>query len=454
MLEYFCLVSCFEFLACFHMLLFEDIDYIFSQFVKVLENQIESLRLKPTTSEMCLSTVEFILRLSFLRYFVATVTINLELYWYIHQKDRTVGQNLVLLCFIIAIIIAVPLYIIIIIDDVLVTLFLRFLNLFQPNKTTKSAKNSDENNVDTSTNSSTRTLRVMCFNIQNGAGMDGKIDMNRTCKIITDEETSILCLQEVEKHSKLYSGNQTQDIASKIEMDYSHEIDVRPQYWDGIYGDSIISKYPISETMNYNFPHWKFRNPRKVIAVKVNIGSIAGSIYNSASASSRSEVTTQTSTHSSSSVAVSLGNMDKRGSEIATDTNSTHFQSVDGAYIWVVNTHLQNDPTFDENWYQVKHLLSLCDKIVENSIKDDDFYGLILCGDFNLPAISSPIQYLKLNMLDCVTGATFPSEKPIAQIDHIFLHKQSKLKIIKTKSRVIENGIASDHRPLVAEFSY
>ena len=76
--------------------------------------------------------------------------------------------------------------------------------------------------------------------------------------------------------------------------------------------------------------------------------------------------------------------------------------------------------------YQVRDLVHFCDGIVYQSMNDEEFYGLILCGDFNLPLISSPIAYLKWKMIHCVCGPTFPSKTNL-QIDHIFLHKQLKL---------------------------
>jgi len=184
-------------------------------------------------------------------------------------------------------------------------------------------------------------------------------------------------------------------------------MEIRPQYWGGFYGDSVATKFPILELRTLALPKWKRRNPRKVMALKLNISSL---FYD--------------------------------------NTNETPMK-----FIWIVNTHLQNDPTYDENWYQVCLLDQFCDDLVNQSSSKsnkDNFYGLIVCGDFNLPNLSSPISYLQWKMVSCINQSTFPSTKPIVQIDHIFLHKKSLRFCVNGKeSFVVENKMASDHRPVL-----
>ena len=49
-------------------------------------------------------------------------------------------------------------------------------------------------------------LKFMSFNIQNGQGMDGNIDIDRTAEVINNEYIDILCLQEVECQIIIISG--------------------------------------------------------------------------------------------------------------------------------------------------------------------------------------------------------------------------------------------------------
>ena len=331
----------------------------------------------------------------------------MELYWYTHQENRSLCQNLVLLAYSVVLVIAIPIYIVVLVNDLLISVYFLAISCISDQNLTGKSKVAARNGNGGSKSSGT-IIRCMSFNIQNGTGMDGKIDLDRTVRIVQNVKPNILCMQEVEKHSSLYQGNQTKDIASKVNMKYIAESDVREQYWGGIYGDSIVSQYPISETIKYNMPRWKFRLQRKIIGVKLNI----------------SQETSE---------------KDKNDNE-------------ECDYIWVVNTHLQNDVAFDQSYYQLKHLVKFCDKIVDACMNDDHFVGLIACGDFNLPSFSSAIQYLRTKMVDCVDGATYPSKKPIAQIDHIFLHKKSKMSVVQNKCKVIPDAVASDHCAIVATF--
>merc|ERR1712154_549290 len=105
------------------------------------------------------------------------------------------------------------------------------------------------------------------------------------------------------------------------------------------------------------------RNPRKAIAVKLDISSI----------------------------------FDEYGYN---ESNGTPF-------MWMVCTHFQNDLTFDENWYQARLLMNFCQEICDEEITkrtrfkmgsdqtiEGNFRGLVIAGDINLPSWSSPIQYL------------------------------------------------------------
>ena len=340
-------------------------------------------------SALCCSLLEGLIRLSCLRYIVATVCIQLELYWYKHQKNRTCAQNMVLLIGCATMFVVLPLYVIVLVNDLIISLWFKIVECCS----------SDVPLIDHNLYSDQQAniIHFMCFNIQNGQGMDGQINIDRTCSMINKHSIDILAMQEVEWESTLYAGNQTIDIGNSCNMRQHDVVSVRKQYWGGWYGDGLCTKYKILDRRTYAFPKWTYRNPRKAQAVKVDIG--------------------------------------------------------ESRYIWVVNTHLQNDPTFDENWYQIRNVVRVCDEIVAGCKEDKDFYGLILCGDFNLPAISSPIQYLKYQMVHCVQGATFPSKNPLVQIDHIFLHRMSRIKCVVGKSRVVEDDLLSDHRPVVTAFS-
>ena len=91
-----------------------------------------------------------------------------------------------------------------------------------------------------------------------------------------------------------------------------------------------------------------------------------------------------------------------------------------------------------------------------------------MLGDFNSPYFTSTISYLNhcgtfINCCNYNQGKqkiypTFPTKWPIAQLDHIFMHTNSKLNIkidneyTHCYTTALEQ-IASDHHPICAQFA-
>jgi len=47
--------------------------------------------------------------------------------------------------------------------------------------------------------SNSKTIRIMTYNIHHGAGIDGKVDIDRIAKVIARENADIVALQEVDR---------------------------------------------------------------------------------------------------------------------------------------------------------------------------------------------------------------------------------------------------------------
>ncbi|MFM1800978.1 MAG: hypothetical protein RJA81_330 [Planctomycetota bacterium] len=95
------------------------------------------------------------------------------------------------------------------------------------------------------------SLRVMSYNIHHGEGMDGKIDLDRIAKLVTENRVDLLALQEVDRKTKRAGGvDQTARLAELTGMfsTFGKAID----YSGGEYGQAILSKFPIENSK----VHW------------------------------------------------------------------------------------------------------------------------------------------------------------------------------------------------------
>lgn len=78
---------------------------------------------------------------------------------------------------------------------------------------------------------------------------------------------------------------------------------------------------------------------------------------------------------------------------------------------------------------------------------------VLLLGDLNDTPASNTIQQLQQSFQLLSTDAfTFPSNNPDRCIDYILAHNKTKLPVIKTE--VLEEPVASDHRPLLVELKF
>ncbi|OJV87580.1 MAG: hypothetical protein BGO34_11065 [Bacteroidia bacterium 44-10] len=108
----------------------------------------------------------------------------------------------------------------------------------------------------------------------------------------------------------------------------------------------------------------------------------------------------------------------------------------------IVNTHLSL--TNEERLESVK--------IITDAIKVYD-KPVFLMGDLNAPPDSDPITFLldKWDILSNPKQFTFPSEKPTGTIDYIFGYTGKRQTYAKYRAQVIDEQVASDHRPLFVD---
>lgn len=112
-----------------------------------------------------------------------------------------------------------------------------------------------------------------------------------------------------------------------------------------------------------------------------------------------------------------------------------------------ISTHI--DHKSDENRsYQVNQLL--------NEIKEYEAYPMFIAGDLNMEPSNNIMDVFKNDFtIGCTTCPfTFSAIKPYIIIDYILINKQAQQKFNVLSYRTIDESYASDHLPLVADFSF
>lgn len=92
-------------------------------------------------------------------------------------------------------------------------------------------------------------------------------------------------------------------------------------------------------------------------------------------------------------------------------------------------------------------------KAINKLFGRDDKMPTILAGDLNAVPDAEPIRELLKhwsNATDEPASPTAPSKKPTSRIDYIFYRPASMFRV--SHAEVIEESMASDHRPVLAVF--
>lgn len=232
-------------------------------------------------------------------------------------------------------------------------------------------------------------LKIMAYNIHhaNPPSKPDIIDIEAIVNVIRKENPDVVALQEVDVYTER-SGpiNQAKEIARQLGMNYffGRAID----YEGGEYGVAILSKYPLSKTINHSLPTEEGTNGEpRVLATAI--------------------ITTP-----------------------------------DGNEVIVGSTHLDAQKESTNRLLQIHKIVKLA---------EDEEKPLIIAGDFNAVPGSEVINmldnYFERTCEDC--PLTSSAQNPVRTIDFIAFRPNEYFKIIKHK--VIEEVYASDHFPVVAE---
>lgn len=121
----------------------------------------------------------------------------------------------------------------------------------------------------------------------------------------------------------------------------------------------------------------------------------------------------------------------------------------------VVTVKLPGDSLLQFASTHLDHLEDPTDRIAQTNILIKHFaqhpIPVILAGDLNALPASKEITVLKNTFTDATEklGPTWPSDNPTQKLDYILLHNRWPLHVMT--AQVIEETVASDHRPVICE---
>ena len=234
-------------------------------------------------------------------------------------------------------------------------------------------------------------LRVLCYNIHFGQGMDGNYDLERLAKVIQNLDPDLVALQEVdvgvERSHRVHQARKLAELTG-LQVRYGPT----QHYQGGLYGNAVLTKLPILDVHIQPLPY--------------------------------TEATEQLQTYPRGAIAVTV-------------------QAPDGKPLRFISTHFQHNVPEDR--------LAEAKALNEFFAEKDDA-RTILAGDFNATPDSSPIAELLTQWHsgnDDAFEPSAPSQNPKNRIDYIFFRPARAFHVLS--SRVIAETMASDHRPVFSE---
>jgi endonuclease/exonuclease/phosphatase family metal-dependent hydrolase len=239
-----------------------------------------------------------------------------------------------------------------------------------------------------------RELRVLTYNIHHGEGVDGKFDLPRIAEVIKSVSPHVVALQEVDQQTARSSGvDQPAELSrlTGMEVVFRRNID----FQGGGYGTAVLSKLPVKAHSSMKLPSFYDGEQRGVQIVE-------------------------------------LGSPGEPG-------------------LVLLCTHLDYRPDDRERMASAE--------LINNLAAEYGDRLMILAGDLNAEPGSRVIRELEKRWTIAGTSTklqadgtqkllTYPSGTPKKWIDFVLLRPADRWQVAEV--RVLEELVASDHRPLLA----
>jgi len=111
----------------------------------------------------------------------------------------------------------------------------------------------------------------MTYNIHHAKGLDGKVDLERIAKVITDSNADAVALQEVDQNTQRTDGiDMAANLAKRTNMHVAFGANL--DFQGGKYGTAILSKHPIESFENHLLKQAREGEPRGVLQAVLNVG--------------------------------------------------------------------------------------------------------------------------------------------------------------------------------------
>ena len=214
-------------------------------------------------------------------------------------------------------------------------------------------------------------------------------DLSLVKSVIEAENPDLVALQEVDKNTTRSGGtNQAEWLAQELGMEY--RFGKTENFFGGEYGIALLSRFPINQTFIHNLPFAEGEELRIALEAWVDVPDIYGR------------------------------------------TNTLSF----------VSTHLDHLA----NTTRVDQVQAIVDALSPRN------HPVIVAGDLNATPLQDPMTLLQSSgyeYLDTQDLLTFPAMIPIKKIDYIMVRTE-ELPLASLPVRVVDEQVASDHRPVVA----
>lgn len=95
-------------------------------------------------------------------------------------------------------------------------------------------------------------LRVMTYNIHHGEGLDGRLDLERIARVITEARADLVGLQEVDRGvARTQRRDLPAELARLTGMTVTFESNLPHQ--GGEYGNAVLSRFPVQASRNTHY---------------------------------------------------------------------------------------------------------------------------------------------------------------------------------------------------------
>ncbi|HWW87780.1 MAG TPA: endonuclease/exonuclease/phosphatase family protein [Vicinamibacterales bacterium] len=233
-----------------------------------------------------------------------------------------------------------------------------------------------------------RTFRVLTYNIHHGEGTDGRVDLSRLAEVMRGVQPDIVALQEVDQGTERSGGvDQLAELGRLTDL-HAAEFGKTMDYWGGRYGVAVLSRWPVSSTKNHPLPGSPDREPRTALTVQVEPAGERGPVLE------------------------------------------------------FTSTHLDQGRDPENRLAQARSLNEL--------LVRDEGQPTILAGDMNSRPDTEVMEIFEARW--AVASAvdpspTTPSGRPRSRVDHVLFRPVESWRVLE--SRVIDERLASDHRPVL-----